>query len=76
MGWELVDAAASEGRIEATASTSYLGFKDDVVIRIETVNGGTAVDIRSKSRMGKGDMGANAKRVRAFSKNLLATTGG
>lgn len=66
MGWELVDANAAEGRIEATATTFWLRFKDDVVIRIRQQGEGTVVDARSLSRVGGGDVGANAKRLRKF----------
>jgi uncharacterized protein (DUF1499 family) len=66
MGWELVDANADEGRIEATATTFWLRFKDDVVIRIRPQGEGTVVDARSLSRVGGGDVGANAKRLRKF----------
>lgn len=66
MGWELVDANAAEGRIEATATTFWLRFKDDVVIRIRPQGEGTVVDARSLSRVGGGDVGANAKRLRRF----------
>jgi uncharacterized protein (DUF1499 family) len=66
MGWELVDANASEGRIEATATTFWLRFKDDVVIRIRAQGDGSVVDARSLSRVGGGDVGANAKRLRRF----------
>ena len=65
-------AADEQGRIEATASTPYVGFKDDVVIRIQAAGDGSLVDVRSKSRIGKGDMGVNAARVREFSALLLA----
>jgi uncharacterized protein (DUF1499 family) len=66
-GWTLVDASEADGRIEATAETSWVRFKDDVVIRITTTaDGQTQVDVRSKSRVGRGDMGQNAKRVRGF----------
>lgn len=66
MGWEIVAANADEGRIEATATTFWFGFKDDVVIRIETTASGSKLDIRSKSRVGRSDAGANAARIRAF----------
>jgi uncharacterized protein (DUF1499 family) len=66
MGWELVDANADEGRIEATATTFWLRFKDDVVIRIRPMGPTTVVDARSLSRVGGGDVGANAKRLRQF----------
>lgn len=66
MGWELVDANAAEGRIEATATTFWLRFKDDVVIRIRPRGDGSVVDARSLSRVGGGDVGTNAKRLRRF----------
>jgi uncharacterized protein (DUF1499 family) len=66
MGWELVDQNRAEGRIEATATTPFMGFKDDVVIRISSASGISRVDVRSKSRVGRGDAGANARRIRAY----------
>jgi len=66
MGWEIVASEPLEGRIEATATTPFVGFKDDVVIRIVAVGPDTLVDIRSKSRIGRGDMGVNAARIREF----------
>lgn len=66
MGWTLVSADASEGRIEASDTTFWYGFVDDVVIRIRTQDGQTQVDIRSKSRVGMSDVGKNAQRIRAF----------
>jgi uncharacterized protein (DUF1499 family) len=65
-GWRLVEADAAEGRIEATDRTRWFGFYDDVVIRLTPMNGRTIVDVRSKSRVGRGDVGTNAKRVRAY----------
>jgi uncharacterized protein (DUF1499 family) len=66
MGWDIVAEVPAEGRIEATATTSFVGFKDDVVIRIQATDTGSRIDVRSKSRVGKGDMGVNAARVRAY----------
>jgi uncharacterized protein (DUF1499 family) len=66
MGWELVDQNRRDGRIEATATTPWMGFKDDVVIRVSSASGISRVDVRSKSRVGRGDVGANAKRIRAY----------
>ena len=66
MGWELVAADAAAGRIEATDTTFWFGFKDDVVIRIRPAYGGSRVDVRSLSRVGGGDAGTNAKRIRAY----------
>ncbi|NEZ05055.1 DUF1499 domain-containing protein [Wenzhouxiangella sp. XN201] len=65
-GWEIVEASESEGRIEATATTLWFGFKDDVVIRIRGDNDGSVIDVRSKSRVGRSDVGANAARIQAY----------
>jgi uncharacterized protein (DUF1499 family) len=66
MGWDIVAADASAGRIEATDTTFWFGFKDDVVIRIGAVDGGSRVDVRSLSRIGVGDAGTNARRIRRY----------
>ena len=66
LGWHIVAAAPSEGRIEATDSTLLFGFKDDVVVRITASGSGSIVDVRSLSRIGGSDFGTNADRVRAF----------
>lgn len=71
MGWEKVASVPEEGRIEATATTRWFGFRDDVVIRIEDdLSQGVQVDIRSKSRVGRSDIGTNAARIRAFTERL------
>ena len=66
LGWELVAQVPAEGRIEATATTFWFRFKDDVVIIIERQGAETIVNARSLSRVGGGDVGANAIRLRAF----------
>jgi len=66
MGWELVAADSAAGRIEATATTRWFGFKDDVVVRVRPADGGSRVDVRSVSRVGGSDVGTNAARIRAF----------
>jgi uncharacterized protein (DUF1499 family) len=71
MGWEIVADDPPTGRIEATATTPFVGFKDDVVIRVRAGSNGTEIDVRSKSRIGKGDMGVNAARIRAYSEVLI-----
>lgn len=65
-GWEIALVSAANGRIEATDSTFIMGFKDDVVIRVQTEGNQTRVDMRSVSRVGKGDLGVNAERIRSF----------
>lgn len=66
MGWKIVAADPAKGRIEATDTTFWFGFKDDVVVRIEAAGGGSQVDVRSVSRVGKSDVGKNAQRIRAY----------
>lgn len=66
LGWKVVDANRAAGRIEATESTFWFGFKDDIVIRLTSMSSGIKVDARSVSRVGKGDVGINAIRLRAF----------
>jgi uncharacterized protein (DUF1499 family) len=70
LGWEIVASEAGEGRLEATDTTRWFGFKDDVVVRIRPDGGGSRVDVRSKSRVGRSDVGANAARIRAFREAL------
>lgn len=71
-GWEIVSADSGTGLIEATATTRWIRFKDDVVIRITPSADGTAIDVRSKSRIGQGDMGANARRIYDYLNDLEA----
>jgi uncharacterized protein (DUF1499 family) len=79
MSWNIVDENLAEGRIEATATTRWFGFKDDVVIRIAPSTGnGSRVDIRSVSRVGRSDVGTNTRRIRDFLKKFTeaSKTGG
>lgn len=67
-GWEI--AGTSDNTLEATATTRWFGFKDDVVIRITELPSGVKVDMRSASRVGKSDLGTNAERIQAFLEDL------
>jgi uncharacterized protein (DUF1499 family) len=66
MGWDLVASDPAGLRIEATDTTFWFGFKDDVVIRVTPQPNGSRVDVRSLSRVGVGDIGANAARIRKY----------
>lgn len=66
MGWQIVAAEPADGRIEATDTTLWFGFKDDIVIRVRLEGDGARLDIRSLSRIGGGDAGTNAARVKSF----------
>jgi Protein of unknown function (DUF1499) len=69
-GWEIVAIEPQQGRIEATATSLLFGFKDDIVIRITPHEGGSQLDIRSMSRVGRSDVGVNARRIRRFLQRL------
>ena len=70
-GWEIAKVDTAAGILEATATTLFFRFKDDVVVRARPApGGGSLVDMRSISRVGGSDVGLNAKRIRAFLKDL------
>lgn len=66
LGWTIVAEDESAGRIEASDRTPWYGFVDDLVVRIAAAGAGTRVDVRSASRIGKSDIGMNARRIRRF----------
>ena len=72
MGWKVTAADAREQRIEATDTTFWFGFVDDIVIRIRPEGVGSRIDVRSLSRVGVGDLGANASRIRRYRDALTA----
>ncbi len=66
-GWEIVTNDGDGGVLEATHTSKWWGFKDDMAIRIREAEGNTTrVDMRSVSRVGRSDLGANARRISAF----------
>ena len=69
--WDIASVDTNQFRIEATATTKILKFKDDIVIEIrELEHDSIEVYMRSKSRRGHGDFGANAKRIASFLQEL------
>ncbi len=70
LGWAIAASDPASGRIEATDTTRWFGFKDDVVIRVRAEGPGSRVDVRSVSRVGRSDVGANAARIRRFREAL------
>ncbi len=68
MGWEIVAEDPSGLRFEATARTPIYRFVDDVVVVVTSVGSASRIDIRSVSRIGRGDRGVNAARIREFMK--------
>ena len=66
LGWQIVSSSPGKGRIEATDTTFWFGFTDDIVIRVTAAGNGSRIDVRSTSRVGRSDVGANAARIRRF----------
>lgn len=66
MGWIIISVESGEGRIEATATTPFFGFRDDVVVRVAPTAKGSRIDVRSVSRIGRSDLGANARRIESY----------
>ena len=66
MEWRIVASDPASGRIEAIATVPWWGFKDDIVVRVRPDGDGARIDVRSKSRAGKGDLGVNAARIEAY----------
>jgi uncharacterized protein (DUF1499 family) len=73
LGWRIVAVVPAEGRLEASDTTLWFGFVDDVVVRVSPRNGGSRVDVRSVSRIGRSDLGANAARIHRFLAKLAAS---
>jgi uncharacterized protein (DUF1499 family) len=65
-GWRIVAAVPAEGRLEASDTTLWFGFTDDIVVRVRPAPQGSRIDVRSASRVGRSDLGVNARRVRSF----------
>lgn len=65
-GLEITGTDTANGRIEAVDTTFWFGFKDDLVVRIKPDGSGSVIDLRSVSRVGQSDLGANARRISRF----------
>ena len=74
-GWTIVTNDAASGRIEAYQRTTFMGFTDDIVVRVAADGAGSRIDVRSESRQGQSDFGVNAKRVRAYEEALKQKLG-
>ena len=70
LGWDLVNSDVDKGIVEATDSTMWFGFKDDVVVRVTDNGNERLLDIRSKSRVGGSDLGKNSERIHDFINEL------
>ena len=76
-GWVVDRNDPATGAIEAHVKSFWFGFTDDIAIRVRRLpdDSGTTIDMRSVSRVGLSDMGANAKRIRAYMASLNAKLG-
>lgn len=70
MGWEIRAADAGAGRIEAVATTFWFGFKDDVRVQVTPQERASRIEVRSRSRVGRGDAGTNARRIEEYFERL------
>jgi hypothetical protein len=71
-GWQVTRSDPASGTLEGTDTSKMFLFVDDIVVRVRPQAGGSLVDVRSKSRVGRGDMGANAARIRKLREGLQA----
>ncbi len=70
MGWDIVSANKQDLRIEATDTTVWFGFKDDIVVRISSSGDTSRIDVRSVSRVGLSDVGTNAMRIKRYLRTI------
>lgn len=76
-GWRVIEQHApggrsGEGHVDFLDRTLVMGFYDDVTVRLRPLAGQTRIDVRSASRYGRHDFGANAKRIEQFAEELQA----
>jgi uncharacterized protein (DUF1499 family) len=70
LGWQVVEVDPNDGRLEATFTSRIFHFVDDIVVRIRPAASGSIADVRSTSRVGQSDLGANAARIRSFREHV------
>lgn len=66
LGWEVNASDPLAGLLEASETTFWFGFVDDVAVRVRPAGTGSRIDLRSVSRVGRGDLGANTARIERF----------
>lgn len=74
-GWKVLSADPAESQIEAIATSRLYGFEDEVAVRVTETDGGVRIDMRSRSRLGQIDRGANARRIKSFLSDLKSQPG-
>jgi hypothetical protein len=77
LGWQVASTGAADGLLRATDTTAWFGFVDDIAVRVRPLDDGRArVDVRSASRVGRSDLGTNARRIRGYPRALAAAARG
>ena len=66
LGWTVAYQNADQSQFEAYEKTALFGFVDDIAVRVKATDEGSVIDLRSVSRVGLSDLGANAKRITRF----------
>jgi uncharacterized protein (DUF1499 family) len=74
LGWSIVASDRAAGRLEASQRSRWMGFTDDIIVRVTPAGSGSRIDVRSSSRYGRSDFGVNATRIRAYLTALRAAT--
>ena len=74
LNWKIyyINEQASVSQFEAVDTTLWFGFKDDIAVRLSQVDSGTMIDLRSASRVGRSDLGANAQRIKDYIQSYKA----
>jgi uncharacterized protein (DUF1499 family) len=72
-GWSIAAEDRARGLMQAVVRTAVFRFEDDVAIRVRGGSDGTVLDLRSRSRVGRGDRGVNAQRIQAFLEAMKAS---
>ena len=72
-GWDVTRVDPASRRLEGVATSGIFRFQDDIVVEVRARDGGSVIQVRSKSRDGKGDLGANARRIQDFFAQLRWT---
>jgi uncharacterized protein (DUF1499 family) len=77
LGWQASTTRPADGLLHFTHTTTWFGFVDDITVRVRPLTANTArVDVRSASRVGRSDLGTNARRIRGFLRALAAAARG
>jgi len=64
--WTITYTDPKRFALEGVATSPLMHFKDDFAIEVRPAGAGSEIEMRSKSRDGLGDFGANAARIQTF----------